>query len=92
MADALARPGWNDGALSSFSKGVCVRSTPIFIAVMAGIFATALVADVIRFAGFRNPMGLAIGASALLAGLVLGLKRRHVAVTVGLILSCAPFC
>ena len=68
-----------------------MRSTPIFIAVLAAIFATALVANVIRFAGFRNPMGLAIGASALLAGLALGLKRRRSAVTVGLILSCAPF-
>jgi hypothetical protein len=68
-----------------------VRSTPIFIAVLAAIFAMALVANVIRLTGFRNPMGLAIGASALLAGLALGLKRRRGAVTVGLILSCAPF-
>jgi hypothetical protein len=68
-----------------------VRSTPILIAVLAAIFVTALVANVIQFAGFRNPMGLAIGASALLAGLALGLKRRRSAVTVGLILSCGPF-
>ena len=69
-----------------------MRSTPIFIKVLAAIFVSVLAAGVNLFLGFIDPTGLVLGASALLAGLVLGLKRRHVAVTVGLILSCAPFC
>jgi hypothetical protein len=58
---------------------------------LAAIFVAVLAAGVSLFLGFINPTGLVLGASALLAGLALGLKRRRVAVAVGLILSGAPF-
>jgi hypothetical protein len=68
-----------------FEKGVCVRSTLIFVAAVA--------AAVIWFFGFATipPMGLVLGAAGLLAGLALGLNGARRAVAVGLVLSAVPF-